>query len=78
MLTVTEIAARLKVSRSTIYNAVEAGILSHYRIGLGRGAIRVSEEQLQKFLESTEVEETPSTSVRPRDIDYRAKSIHTR
>jgi excisionase family DNA binding protein len=83
MLTVTEVAARLKVSRSTIYNAIEAGILPHYRIGLSRGAIRISEEQLAKFLESTKVEEGASTLVKPRDIQYRDESpetatVHTR
>ena len=74
MLTVSQVANRLNVSRSTIYNAIESGLLPHHRIGLGRGAIRISEEQLESFLESTKVEETSSTSAKPRDIQYRGKT----
>ncbi len=76
MLTVSEVAARLKVCRSTIYNAVESGVLPHHRIGLGRGAIRISEEQLERFLERTLVEasSTSSTKVKPANVQYRGKS----
>lgn len=51
MLTVAEVAARLGVSRTCVYSLVESGRLRHYRIGLGRGAIRVSEEDLTAFLD---------------------------
>ena len=74
MFTVNEVAAKLKVSRSTIYNAIEAGIMPHYRIGQGRGAIRISDEQLERFLKSTLVEEGASTKVRPRDVKYQGKT----
>lgn len=48
MLTVKEIAGRLKVSLSKAYALIDAGEIAHYRIG---GSIRVSEEQLQEFLD---------------------------
>ena len=74
MFTVDEIAAQLKVSRSTVYNAIDRGELPHHRIGRGRGCIRISTEQLQRFLEGTKVEQGHSTSSRLRDITYRGQS----
>jgi excisionase family DNA binding protein len=51
MLTVAEVAARLRMSRTCMYQLIEAGKLSCYRIGLGRGAIRISEEDLAAYVE---------------------------
>ena len=45
MLKVNEVAERLRVSSSTVYNLVEEGRIACYRIGKGRGSIRFSEEQ---------------------------------
>ena len=53
-LTVSEVAERLNVSAATVYNLVERDRLAHHRIGIGRGAVRVSEEQLRAYLESTQ------------------------
>ena len=53
-LTVSEVAERLNVSVATVYNLVEQSRLAHHRIGVGRGAVRVSEEQLRAYLESTQ------------------------
>lgn len=50
MLTVPEIAERLRVAVSTVYALVEAGKLGAFRIGPNDGAIRVSEEQLEAYL----------------------------
>ncbi len=55
MFTVNEVAVKLNVSRATVYNAVESGDLPHHRIGQGRGTIRISEEQLKRFLERNEM-----------------------
>ena len=52
LLTPREVAERLKVSLSTVYGLVESGKLACYRIGLRRGAVRVSEEDLAAYLES--------------------------
>ena len=54
MFTVKQAAERLRVSLSTIYNLVESGRLHCHRIGLGRGAVRITEDQLQAYLKSTE------------------------
>jgi len=72
MYTVREIADRLKLSESAVYNAVQSGDLPHHRFGRGRGTIRVSEEQLQQYLEGTKVDARPSTPVRLRDIRHRS------
>lgn len=69
MFTVNEVATQLKVSRSTVYNAIEAGELPHYRIGR---VIRISPEQLQRFLEGTKVDDPSSTHVRLADIQHRS------
>jgi excisionase family DNA binding protein len=72
--TVAEIAASLKVSRSTVYNAIETGSLPHHRFGKGRGTIRISEEQLQHYLNSTKVAEAPTTAMPLKEVKYRGKS----
>lgn len=50
MLTVPEVAERLRVAVSTVYALVEAGKLGAFRIGPNDGAIRVSEQQLEAYL----------------------------
>jgi excisionase family DNA binding protein len=52
MLTVPEVAERLRVAVSTVYALVESGKLGAFRIGPNDGAIRVSEEQLQAYLDA--------------------------
>lgn len=51
MFTIAEVAERLRVSASTVYNLVENGQLECHRIGIGRGTIRISEEQVREYLE---------------------------
>ena len=74
VFTVAEVASNLKVSRSTVYNAIETGALPHHRFGKGRGTIRISDEQLQQYLNSTQVAEAPATGVPLKDVKYRGKS----
>lgn len=56
LLTVREVAERLKCSRALIYALCEKGKLSHHRLGMGRGTIRVSVGDLEAFLHATHVE----------------------
>lgn len=51
MLTVKEVAARLRVSGTCVYQLIEAGKLTCHRIGIGRGAIRVAEGDLAAFVD---------------------------
>jgi excisionase family DNA binding protein len=55
LLKVSQIAERLNCSNSTVYALVEGKKLGCHRIGNGRGAIRVSEDDLQTYLESNHV-----------------------
>lgn len=66
MKTVNEIAIQLAVSKAVVYRLIDSGKLKCHRIGLGRGAIRVSEAQLKAFLDSSESLGSPSQSNRSR------------
>lgn len=54
-MTVRQAAERLEVSQSTVYALVAAGLLACSRIGLGRGCIRISAEQLDEYRKQAEV-----------------------
>lgn len=60
MFTVKEVADKLRVSVGMVYREIERRRLSCYRIG---GAIRVSCEQLQSYLQQAEeqVQIAPAT-----------------
>jgi excisionase family DNA binding protein len=49
MRKVSEVASRLNLSPSKIYELIETGKLGHYRID---GAIRISDDQIGAFLET--------------------------
>jgi excisionase family DNA binding protein len=55
VLSVKAVAARLACSQATVYSLIASKRLRHFRIGTtGRGAIRVSEEQIAEFLSGAE------------------------
>lgn len=60
-LTVREVADRLRVSASSVYLVVESGRLAHHRIGARRGAIRISEDDLEAYLAQCRREPTTHT-----------------
>jgi excisionase family DNA binding protein len=64
---VKEVAARLEVSSATVYGLVAAGKLRCVRVGLGRGVIRISEEQLAEYQRQAEpmVKPTPAPARKP-------------
>jgi len=51
MLRVREVAERLHVGATCVYQLIEKRKLACHRIGVGRGAIRVSESDLNSYLE---------------------------
>jgi excisionase family DNA binding protein len=63
MFTVREIAMKLKVAASTVYSLIQAGKLIACRVGLGRGALRVSEDDLQLYLAATRFVPQPIKTV---------------
>ena len=51
MLTVAEVASRLRISKAVVYRLLAEKKLEHYAIGGGQGGKRISEEQLAAYLE---------------------------
>ncbi len=51
LLTVEEVQAQLKVSRSCVYTLIAQGKLACVRIGVGRGTIRVERSELESFVD---------------------------
>jgi excisionase family DNA binding protein len=69
LLKVRDTAERLNVSESCVYQLIEAGKLPCHRIGNGRGAIRISEADLNDYLAScreARTGEKPGKAPRPR------------
>jgi excisionase family DNA binding protein len=62
-LTVKQVALRLNVSLSTVYEEIRAGRLTVFRLGVKRGVIRISEDALAAYLQSRKIEEAPPTRV---------------
>ena len=62
MKTVSETAKALRVSTRLVYKLVETGALSAYRIG---AAIRISDQQLQAYLDRCAPGAIPSAQESP-------------
>jgi excisionase family DNA binding protein len=63
---VKQAAERLGVSRSLVYALVASGRLRHYRVGVGRGTIRIEEDALQevKKVAAAGADEPPAAGLR--------------
>lgn len=49
-LRVKDIASALQVDRATVYREIQSGRLPAYRVGTGRGTIRVSRATFEQYL----------------------------
>lgn len=49
LLTVAEVAGRLRVSPKTVYDLCGRGLIRTTRVGLGRGRVLISESALAEF-----------------------------
>ncbi|MGK3110400.1 helix-turn-helix domain-containing protein [Streptomyces sp. WAC05858] len=49
-LRVKDVAAALRVAPPTVYAEIKSGRLPSYRVGTGRGTIRVSREAFKNYL----------------------------
>lgn len=76
MMRVKEVAGRLDVSTCTVYDLVAAGKLRCHRIGMGRGTIRVTEEQLAEFLANSETGPRNVAPPKPRTKQYVPRRDH--
>ena len=70
LLTVKDVAQRLNVSPSCVYQLVETGKIPHHRIGVGRGAIRFTEDDIADYLNRNRSQPVsngqPRTATRPK------------
>jgi len=55
MLTVKQTAEKLGVSPTTVYGLCKQRKLRHVRVGLGRGAVRIDEKDLEDYLQGATV-----------------------
>ncbi len=62
-MNVKQAAARLEVSMSTVYGLVASGKLRCYRIGNGRGTIRIDGSQIETFLSGAESNPRPEPTL---------------
>lgn len=54
LMSMDDLAARTQLSKSFWYARISEGAIRHYRLGPGRGGIRISEEQYQDYLRRRE------------------------
>jgi excisionase family DNA binding protein len=59
LLTVDEVARRLKLHRATIYRYLGQG-LPHVRLGGGHGAVRIDEAELRAWLAAQHSDRGPA------------------
>lgn len=75
-MTVAEAAKQLEVSPRTVYQLCAEGLLSHIRIGVGRGAIRIGQDDIDAFRERARAK---SLERRPAPVvPYALKHIKSR
>lgn len=51
LLTIKQVATRLKMDYSHIYRMIRAGVLPCIKVGIGRGVIRIKESDLEAYIE---------------------------
>ena len=67
---VKEAATRLEVGTATVYALIASGKLRHYRIGAGRGCIRISDEHIAEYLHGAEPVVRPAPPTPPRRFKH--------
>ena len=55
LLTVAEVADKLRLSLASVYLLVNSGDLPAIRVGHGRGTLRVNPDEVQAYLERKQV-----------------------
>ena len=68
LLLVSEVAEMLRCAESTVYALIDQGKLAGFRIGPHRGGIRISEDDVQAYLDGARVNQ----HLRPRPA-FRSK-----
>jgi excisionase family DNA binding protein len=76
LLTIRQVAELLRLSESTVRTMVERRIIPVYRVGTGRGSIRISRDDLRVYLENQREER--SEPVRSDRLELRPKGLTRR
>lgn len=66
LLSVSELAVRLRVSLATAYELVNSGKVVSHRVGPRKGAIRIREEDVEAYLSSCRFVSAEKPQVAPR------------
>lgn len=71
-LTVKQAAELLTVSPTTVYDLCREGLLSHVRIGCGRGTIRITRAALDRYVQQSPLATAarPTVELAPGEKDY--------
>ncbi len=72
-MNVREAARRLEVLAWMVYAVCAEGRLPHLRVGLGRGTIRIGEEDLKTSLEGCRPQRPPRSTLNPEEAAARAR-----
>ena len=75
LLTVQQVAERLQVSPSCVYQLIESARLPHHRSGNRRGTIRVSEDDLAAFLHTCRQDSQDQKQPEPRPRRSKLKHL---
>ena len=71
LLTVKQASERLNCSKTLVYALCGQGVLKHIRLGLGRGTIRIEEDDLFAFIEVNKTtSSTPPATLPLSNIKY--------
>jgi excisionase family DNA binding protein len=65
-LTIRQVAELLRLSESTVRTMAEQRIIPIYRVGTGRGSIRISPDDLHVYLENQREERPEPVRAAPR------------
>ena len=74
-MTVKQAAKKLEVSVGTVYGLIASGRLRCYRIGNGRGVVRISDEHVRDYLAGTESQPKAVDSPPAAARNYRPKHV---
>jgi excisionase family DNA binding protein len=66
LLSIREAAKLLGISDSTMRTMTERGLIPHYRVGTGRGSIRISSDDLEVYLACQQREAPADRRPQPR------------
>jgi excisionase family DNA binding protein len=66
LLTAREVAAMLRVSANCVYDLIAKGKLACYRVGVGRGAIRLRRSDVEAYLDACRKEKREEAPRMPR------------